>query len=312
VEIRWLEGTSSFVAVDFPDAPVGLGVARLAPKVLTDGAELLARSATYAFASFGLRGTGVSVGINAQPDGRDAAVAAWREALGTCCPGMQLGMDAGRGVLAQDVAPLHALDPRPAVLWHEHADVLGLDRITAEGVLAGLHVGLGGLDGRSVAIEDHGAVSSAVAARAAELGASVTSHPAGPDGLSALLAADADALVLGSRAGVLDHDDAPQVTARLVVPSGPVPVTTRALAVLRRGDTVVLPDFVTAAASVATLAPDAPATYDELLAHVAVRVGEVVAGVLDHAEGPVVGACERAEDFLATWRDELPFGRPMA
>jgi hypothetical protein len=312
VEIRWLEGTSSFVAVDFPDAAQGLGIARLAPKVLTDGAELLARSATYAFASFGVQGTGVSVGINAQSDERDAAVAAWRDAVGTCCPEMRLSIDEGRGVAVDDVAPLRALDPRPAALWEAHDGVLGAHRVVAEGVLAALHVTLDGLDGRSLALEDHGPVSAAVASRAEELGATVTRVAAGTDALAGLLVTPVDALVLGSRAGVLDHEDAAQVRARVVVPSGPVPVTTRALAVLRRGGSVVLPDFLTASGSVATLTDDAPASLADLLAHVAVHVGEAVAAVLDHAEGPVVGACERAEAFLATWRDELPFGRPMA
>jgi len=34
--------------------------------------------------------------------------------------------------------------------------------------------------------------------------------------------------------------------------------------------------------------------------------------VVGHGNGPVLGACERAEAFLAGWLDELPFGRPMA
>jgi hypothetical protein len=37
----------------------------------------------------------------------------------------------------------------------------------------------------------------------------------------------------------------------------------------------------------------------------------LTAEVLAHAEGPVLGACIRAEAFLGTWVDELPFGRPI-
>jgi hypothetical protein len=33
---------------------------------------------------------------------------------------------------------------------------------------------------------------------------------------------------------------------------------------------------------------------------------------MDHPSGPLLGACEQAEAFLATWCDELPFGRPLA
>ena len=38
----------------------------------------------------------------------------------------------------------------------------------------------------------------------------------------------------------------------------------------------------------------------------------VIDEVRGHGEGPVMGACLRAEAFLRTWRDELPFGRPLA
>ena len=37
-----------------------------------------------------------------------------------------------------------------------------------------------------------------------------------------------------------------------------------------------------------------------------------IAEVLGHDDGPLLGACYRAEDFLRAWRDELPFGRPLA
>jgi hypothetical protein len=36
-----------------------------------------------------------------------------------------------------------------------------------------------------------------------------------------------------------------------------------------------------------------------------------VGEVLGDDEGPVLGACERAEAFLGTWMEALPFGRPI-
>ena len=43
---------------------------------------------------------------------------------------------------------------------------------------------------------------------------------------------------------------------------------------------------------------------------------DTVTGILDevatHEEGPLLGACARAEAFLGTWRPSLPFGRPLA
>ena len=41
-------------------------------------------------------------------------------------------------------------------------------------------------------------------------------------------------------------------------------------------------------------------------------VTAVLAEVADHPDGPLLGAAERAEAFLASWVDELPFGRPLA
>ena len=41
-------------------------------------------------------------------------------------------------------------------------------------------------------------------------------------------------------------------------------------------------------------------------------VSEIISSVISHADGPILGACERAEAFLARWQDDLPFGRPMA
>src|SRR5687767_796186 len=78
MQLHKLSSTDGFIAFDLDDAPA-VGVVRLAPKVLRDGAELLARSTTYAAASFGLRVRGASGGINAKPDDRDAALAAFVE-----------------------------------------------------------------------------------------------------------------------------------------------------------------------------------------------------------------------------------------
>ena len=38
----------------------------------------------------------------------------------------------------------------------------------------------------------------------------------------------------------------------------------------------------------------------------------VTIGFDGHADGPLLGACHRAEAFLRTWQDTLPFGRPLA
>ncbi|MBC8364263.1 MAG: hypothetical protein H8E59_04625 [Actinobacteria bacterium] len=106
------------------------------------------------------------------------------------------------------------------------------------------------------------------------------------------LTAAADLLFVGAGVGAVDHDGADGLGAKVVVPTVRLAVTTRALATCSRRGIVVLPDFV-----VVGLPADEAAI--------------VVAEVLDHPEGPVLGACERAEAFLGSWQDELPFGRPI-
>jgi len=96
------------------------------------------------------------------------------------------------------------------------------------------------------------------------------------------------------------------------VPSGPIPVTAKGLAVLTRAGVRVLPDFITTAGPlVGGLAP----ALDGSVASPS-DVGEVVAAVLtevvDDEHSPVLAACRRAESFIGGWRPSLPFGRPLA
>ena len=79
MQVHKLTTTDGFIAFDLGDAPA-IGVVRVAPKVLRDGAELLARSTTYLAASFGLKVGGGSAGLNAKPEVRDEALAALRSA----------------------------------------------------------------------------------------------------------------------------------------------------------------------------------------------------------------------------------------
>ena len=77
VLVERLKNVDAFVVFDLEDAPCSAGVVRSAPKILLDGATWLARSATYQFASFEIRAGGASAGVNAAPDARPEAVAAF-------------------------------------------------------------------------------------------------------------------------------------------------------------------------------------------------------------------------------------------
>jgi len=287
MQVHKLTSTDGFIAFDLGDAPA-LGVVRLAPKVLRDGAELLARSTTYAAASFGLQVGGGSGALNAKPEARDDAVAAFREevtglvASGRWLPGP------GLGLTPDDLSTLPRAEERT------HA----FDQTSAgESAVAAALGALGTLEGKRVAIVGNGPVTEAAAASAAANGA--TPEP------QAAFDADCDVLLVAGKAGVLEHDLAATVRARVVVPLTPVPITARALAVLGRADVVVVPDFL------ATAAPML-AALDASGGDPMQRVHDAVAALADEGVGLWMAAVTKAETHLSTWQDALPFGRPLA
>jgi hypothetical protein len=249
-------------------------------------------------------------------------------------------LEEGRGLSAADLGPLRGADPRPSQWWGSK------EQLRAVGAAAAAQLASGGsLDGRTVAVEGYDGSGAALVGALTERGARLVAvgtsggsvaDPAGldpvavsdawdahgpalveqlgpeagrPDGV---LAADADVLLVGSKAGVVDHEAAGRVRARLVVPTGPVPVTAKALATLRRAETEVLPDFVTTGGHLAAWPADGGEVPSDPVAAAAELVEQALGGVLDHPSGALLGACEAAEAFLLTWRDELPFGRPLA
>lgn len=288
-----ISSTDAFIVFDLGDVP-SVGVTRLARKVLVDGAELLARSTTYAFASFELRMAGASAGINAEGADRDPAVASFvGEAQGLVASG-QWATDPSLGLTEADLAPLRIDDQRPAELW-----TAGLaDRLTAEGAVAAAGaVRDGGLGGATVAFVGSGPVADAARDAATAAGATVVDGDA--------LDAECDVLFVAGKAGTLDHEAAATVQAKVVVPLTPVPVTARAHAVLSQAGVVHVPDFLaTAAPLLRGYAADGTDPVERVRGSVAELAGEGV--------GLWMAAAKRAEEFLLGWQDELPDSRPLA
>ena len=289
--------TDGFVVVDLDDAPVSFGIIRSAPKVLVDGATWLARSQTYQFAAFGRRASGASGAVNAPVDEKAAAIgAAVTELSGDDWSTVHLV--AGRGVGAADLEPLRERDPRPSD-WFARRD-----EFVVAGFIAAAERVTGGLSGTRVAVEEFDATGPLLAAALAAAGATVVEVDESL-GADAVLRADADLLFAGSKVGLIGDQLVPHVRVRTIVPSGPMPVTAKALAALARAGTVVLPDFLTTAGHLAAWPEDGSSTDPAAL------VADRLATVLDHERGPLVGACELAEDFLSSWTT-IPFGRPIA
>jgi glutamate dehydrogenase/leucine dehydrogenase len=287
MEVHQLTSTDGFIAFDLGEAPA-VGVVRMAPKVLRDGAELLARSTTYSAASFGLPVGGGSAGINAKPDGRDQALAAFLEEAAPLVDSGRWLPGPGVGLSADDLAPLGRADDRAAAF----------DPVTSgESAVAAAFGALGRLDGKQVGIVGTGPIADAAAASASTNGATAIADAA--------VDAECDALLVAGRAGALEHDLASTVRAKVVVPLTPVPVTARALAVLARAEVVVVPDFLsTAAPLLAALDPDG--------GDAVTRVHQAVEALAGEGTGLWMAAVQKAEDHLRTWQDELPFGRPLA
>jgi len=336
VTIQKLTSTDAFIAYDFADAP-SMGVTRSAPKILVDGANLLARSLTYRFASFNRKVGGASAGVNATPEGRGAALAAFVAEVEPLVRSGQFATDAAKGVDPSELAALRAADVRPESYWELHTE------LTSLGIAIAADLATGGLEGRTVAIEGLDDVGAAIAAAVIQRGARVVAVAtsagsiADPSGFDAerLLTAwsdkgvglvedlgaevakpwtifghDVDVLVVGSKPGVIDHTVASGVKANVIVPSAAVPVTAKALAVLRRAEVVVIPDFVSTSGSMFAGWPTETTTDPRL--ELTSSIEAVLDEVLVHDDGPLLGACYRAEAFMSTWRDELPFGRPLA
>lgn len=294
---RRLSTTDGFVVVDLDDAPAAFGILRSAPKVLVDGATWLARSQTYQFAVFGRRASGASGAVNAPADDKATAIAAAVTELGGD-EWSTIHLDAGRGVVAADLEPLRARDPRPADWSARRVELV------VAGIVGAAERATGGLGGKRVVVEEFDASGPALASALSAAGATIVEVDASA-GADAVLHADADVLFIGSKVGLLGDGLVEHVRAGTIVPTGPMPVTAKALAALGRAGVVVLPDFVTTAGHLAAWPEDGSSTDPVAL------VADRIASVLDHSKGPLVGACEQAEEFLSTWAT-VPFGRPIA
>jgi hypothetical protein len=149
-----------------------------------------------------------------------------------------------------------------------------------------------------VAVVGAGPVADTARVSASDKGATVTDD-AGVD-------ASADVLFIAGKTGVIDHEAAESIKAKVVVPLSPLPVTAKAYAAFRRAEIVYVPDFIALAAPLLgafdpQAAADPVERIRELMQHIA-------------AEGPNAWlvAIGLAEAFLSTWQESLPFGRPLA
>ncbi|MGF1596729.1 MAG: hypothetical protein ACFCVK_07320 [Acidimicrobiales bacterium] len=301
--LQKLTSTDAFVIVDLPDAPAS-GVVRRARKILQSSAADLARSATYTFGAFGIQRSGASAGINAEDDAADGAVAAFVEELTPAVADGRLHLDAGKGVGPDQLAALTAASPVAPADPAEH--------LLATGILAAIEWALGGdLGGRTVAIEGHDQAPDNLRRALTDAGMTVVDVWGVSEKPWLVWGAEVDVILAGSRPGTLSHQGTDFITAKAVVPWGPIPVSTKALARIKRAGTVtVVPDFVSIAGPlVGGLFEAGPAAAGSTLR---TRIHEILDEAGSDPDGVLLGACYRAEAFIETWQDRKPFGRPLA
>jgi glutamate dehydrogenase/leucine dehydrogenase len=342
-----LQTVDAFIAFDFDDAPHSAGGTRLAPDVTEHEAALLARAMTYKFGVLGAPMGGAKAAIRATAAERDDAIARFCEEIRPLVESGRFATGPDLGTSEADFAPLRDPDDPPSVMTSTVDGVPIEDVLTGHGVIAAADAALGGLDGRTIAIEGFGKVGGGVARAAEARGARVVAvstldgcirDPAGIDidalwdarvragdacvhdvgaevlPADALFDVEADVLVPGARTGVLDHARADRLCVVAVTPAANVPYTAGGLGVLRQRGVLALADFVCNAGAVIGYRSPSGSAPDAVLADVDRRLRALVAEAAEHPDGPFAGACAIAEAYLHMWRgpDGLPSGPPLA
>ena len=112
----------------------------------------------------------------------------------------------------------------------------------------------------------------------------------------------------GSGRGVVSRRVAEALlpAVRVVAPAANVPYTRERAGVLHRRGIAALPDFVCNAGAVIGYRSAPEASPETVLADVDRTIVELTGEALNHPDGPLAGACERAAAFLRGWWGEPP------
>lgn len=344
VKIVKVEPNNSFVAIDLEQCNRSVGLVRQARKVLQSSAKDLARSLTYGFASFEIPVGGASAGISAEAKESEKAILDFVSAVAPMVEAGTFLPSPGKGVSEASLASLRTLDSRSPLLFETSGDFMA--ELEARSVAATVDAALDGVEGKTVAIEgfdgsavhlaralsERGAKLTAISTAAGvaqssagfatdalsdaanEFGPTLVEHLGGEetDATGSIWTAEVDVIIPRSKIGVINHGVADQIFAPVIVPGAPLPITAKALAHLRRAGKAAYPDFVSLGGPIVGSWPSATASLDSIRGDVDTQVTALVDDIKHHPDGPLLAACYRAETFLNTWQETLPFGRPLA
>ncbi len=324
------------------------GGTRLADGVTVDEVALLARAMTYKFAVFEQRIGGAKAGIRPRLlDTHAETMARYCEEIRPLVEARTFLTGADLGTTTADFAPLVPPGTGPRVIDSEIDGIAFEQLVTGRGVGAAAAAWLGGLDGRTVAIEGFGAVGGGLAREVVRRGGAVVAvstiegtvaDDAGLD-IDALFEARAehgdwfvrrigldtrpaeelhrlavDVLVPGARTGVYTAAVAAEVQAPLIVPAANAPYTAAGLDVLRRNQVVALPDFVCNAGAVLAYQAPRGLSPDEVLGRVDRLITERIEAAKLAKMDPIRYATVLADTFLTTWipAEHRPDGPALA
>jgi hypothetical protein len=342
VETRKLQSTNGFVLLDAPEAERSIGPARLGAKLIPGNAESYARHLTYMFAVLEQKNAGATIGLKVEPADAADAIAAFAEELNEDLVAQRLLTSPGLRLTADLLAPVLAHDQRGDMRLTDRDGISFEDELVGVGAVAAASSVLGGLDGQKVAIEGLDASGIGIAREAVAQGASITriSTAAGtlsgsfdPATLAEAFAAHGpqlvtelgapgkpweiwrgngiDAIFVGSKPGAMSGEGASSLGSTPVIPFGTAPVTSKALAVLRKAGAPVVADFVASLGPVLSWWPVDGADHDSVRAATTDKVSSILDEVGGHDQGSYLGACHKAEAFMDTWMEQRPFGRPL-
>src|SRR2546427_1021831 len=340
-----LKTVDAYVAFDF-DCPTSAGGTRLAPDVTERETQLLARAMTYKFAVLETRFGGAKGTIRATPAERDDAVRRYVDEIRPLVLSAKFLTATDLGTVPDDFRSLPGTDQADLM----HTDYMGMPLdayLTGLGVATAAETVLGGLEGRTVAIEGFGKVGGATAVEMAKRGARLVAfstihgsvlRPVGfgvdelldlrarygdrlVDHLGAVVGpaadlfnVDADVIVPGARIGVIDEARARTLSARVVAPGANVPCTAGALEVARERGIPALADFVCNSGATIGYVTDGLQNPDQAVAAVEKRVRDLTRASLEDPQGPLSGARRVAEAHLRTWlgSSQMPDGPAVA
>lgn len=314
--VQKLQTIDGFIVRDFAETPSS-GIVRRGRKILQRSATDLARSATYAFAFHGIERGGASGGLNAEGDDEGPALLALVAELRDDLTSGHLELLPAKGIDGSELAEAlrAAADDDTGTTDDAGTDPAVDDRadLLTAGVLAATAWALdGSIGGRRIFIEGdpEDPIHRAVTAAVIDEGATVVEAKTTDDKPWTMWATKADALLVGSRPGTMNHQGAELLDVAAVVPWAPLPITTKALAVMIGRAITYVPDFISASGPL--VANHLDAGSGEPHERIAEAVGEGLRA-LDTSQDPLfIAACGEAERFLESWQDKLPFGRPLA